>query len=162
MNNTREIRDLLKSIKNTQRAVKEVNKNLNLEDLKKMQAKFEEIKKGQEELIDSFKEYEEEEDNKIEKKEGQKKKEKKEEEIKDENDIRFEKVKEEGINVMKDSILAIIFANEGINLEGLKRIQDQLDNIVKKQEEFEEFFKQYSEEQNEMVEEELNEIENNN
>ena len=162
MNNTREIRDLLKSIKNTQRAVKEVNKNLNLEDLKKMQAKFEEIKKGQEELIDSFKEYEEEEDNKIEKKEVQKKQEKKEEEIKDENDIRFEKVKEEGINVMKDSILAIIFANEGINLEGLKRIQDQLDNIVKKQEEFEEFFKKYSEEQNEMVEEELNEIENNN
>ena len=53
---------------------------------------------------------------------------------------------------MKDSILAIIFANEGISLEGLKRIQDQLDNIKKNQDKFEEFFKQYCDEGNEIEE----------
>ena len=151
---TRQMQDFTKEIQCSQKAIIEATRGLTPEELKAIQDEIEELKKGQEDLNQFFDEYGEKEDDEIENNEEKKevKKEEKKEEKKDEkkeekekkeveDDKKFEKFKEEGINAMKDSILAIIFANEGISLEGLKRIQDQLDNIKKKQEEFDEFFK---------------------
>ena len=161
---TKQMKDAIKIFQDAEKAIKEAQKNLSLEELKATQ---DDMKKDQDELDQFFKEYEEGEidNDKIEKKEEEKKEEKKEEKNEEkkeekkeeddedkkekENDKRFDKFKEEGINSMKDSILAIIFANDGINLEGLKRIQDQLDNIKIKQEEFNEFCKNYSDRENE-------------
>ena len=77
LENTRQIQDMLKSIKTSQKAMKEATKSLNLEDIKAMQDELEEIKKGQKELNDFFKEYEEGEVEENKKKEEDKNLEKK-------------------------------------------------------------------------------------
>ena len=90
-------------------------------------------------------------EDKNEKKDEDKKEDKnevKKEEIQiiEDNENNFEKYKEEGYSSLKESVLAIIFAKEGISFEGLKRIKDNLDDAKKKYEKITEFFKKYGEE----------------
>jgi hypothetical protein len=58
LENTRQIQDVLKSIKTSQRVMKGATKSFNPEDIKAIQDEFEEIKKGQEQFNFLLKEYE--------------------------------------------------------------------------------------------------------
>ena len=62
----------------------------------------------------------------------------------EDNEIKFEQSKEEGYKALKEGILAIIFSNEGVSLEGLKKIQLHFDKIRYDQEELNQFFKDYA------------------
>ena len=153
LDNTKTMHDILNEIKKGNRAIQEASKGLNVSDLEALKEEIMSLKTDEKEINDFFTENSEEEDNKIKKKEEEKKDEKKEEkkEVKKEekkeeekkeekkeekqsiedNEKTFEQYKEEGNNALKEGILSIIFANEGISLEGLKRMQDQLDYIKK-------------------------------
>ena len=172
LENTKQYQYVLKEIKTANKAILEANKGLTIEELEEMQKAMEEIKKDQVELNEFFNEYKDDENEngnneeekkeeiKEEKKEEKKedKKEQKKEDKKEQkqniedNEIKFEQCKDEGYKAVKDGILSIIFANDGISLEGLKRIQDHLDEIKAKQEEFNDFFKQYVDETEEKEE----------
>ena len=146
LENAKQMHIIIKIIKESNRVMKEASKGLSVSDLEALKEEMENSKSGQHELNDFFNENSEEKGNKIEKKEEEKKEEKKEEKQNiEDNEKIFKQYKEEGIGALKKDILSIIFANEGISLEGLKRMQDQLDYIKKTQKEFNNFFKNYTE-----------------
>ena len=121
---------------------------------------MQDIKKAELKQDDIFKDNEVENNNDIKGiPEAQNKDKKEEKKIEKENiedkDIKFVQFKKEGYKTLKEGIFAIIFSNEGINLEGLKKIQLQFDNIKKTHEEINDFFKVNFEEDQEEVEKEL-------
>ena len=187
---TRDMQEIVKTIKNSLKLIQEANKGLNNDEaFKLIQDEMKDEKNLNEELGDFFndnlqnseeekkeevkekgKKEEEKEDKKVKKEqennneEGKKEEDKKKEKQNlDENDQKFNEYKQEGLKILKDGILSIIFANEGINLEGLKRIKDNLNDIKKNHDKINEFFKLYAkedEEDEEEVEKNLEMLEN--
>ena len=189
---TRDMQEIVKTIKNSLKLIQEANKGLNNDEaFKLIQDEMKDEKNLNEEPGDFFndnlqnseeekkeevkekgKKEEEKEDKKVKKEqennneEGKKEEDKKKEKQNlDENDQKFNEYKQEGLKILKDGILSIIFANEGINLEGLKRIKDNLNDIKKNHDKINEFFKLYAKEDEEedeknleMLENEMNEV----
>ena len=158
LENTKQMKDVLKAIESGNKAIQEAAKNMTVEEIKEKQGEIDDLKTDQEDLNDYLKIYSVEEDNKMEKKDEEKKEKKKEdnkegkkEEIQsiEKNEKKFEQYKKEGYNSLKEGVLAIIFANQGINFEGLKRIEENLENIRINQNELNEFFKKYAEQEEE-------------
>ena len=167
LDNTKAMEDVLKAIDYGNKALQKASKKIDIEVeyIKQMKEGDDNLIKNQEDLNDFLKSFsEKEEDGNMEKIEEEKKEDKKEgkkEEIQgiEDNEKQFEKWKEEGFTSLQQGVLAIIFANQGINYEGIKRISGQLDNIKEKQEKINNFFKDYvSEQQDEENEIDLPEI----
>ena len=151
--------NVFSEIERSSRVIKETPKRFNISELEAMKEEIDNAKEAQEQLNNFFNDHSEEDNNKIEKKKGEKKEgikedknedqkeEKKEKQsIEDNEEKKFEQYQKEGNNALKVGILSIIFANEGISLEGLKKMQEQLDNIKKNHEEYNNFFKNYADE----------------
>ena len=176
LENTKQMNELYRTIENNIKVIKEEVKTMDKDKLELMKEEMEELKADQEDLNDFLKNFSDEDDNKEEEKgedkkeekvEGKKEEQKKEKkEIKKDekgeakkedkieetqsieyNEKKFEKYKEEGFNSIKEGVLAVIFANQGFNFEEIKRIKEQLDDIKGKQDELNDFFKNYIDEE---------------
>ena len=77
----------------------------------------------------------------------------------DDNEKKFIEHKQEGLKILQDGILSMIFANEGINSEGFKRLKDKLNDIKKNHSDINNLFKQYAQEDQEEVDKELDLLE---
>ena len=182
---TKGIQEVVKTIKNGLKLIQEANKGLNndeafkklmqdekntnkeLDDFFNDNLQNSEEEKKEEGVKEKGKKEEEKEDKNVKKEQENKKEEGKKEEDKkkekqnlDDNEQKFNEYKQEGLKILKDGILSIIFANEGINLEGLKRIKDNLNDIRKNHDKINEFFKLYAKEDEEEVEKNLEMLEN--
>jgi len=144
LESTKEMYNVFSEIERSSRVIKETPKRFSISELEAMKEEIDNAKEAKEELNNFFNEHSEEEDNKIEKKKEEKREgikedkneDQKEEKIEKQNiedneEKKFEKYQEEGNNALKVGVLSIIFSNEGISLEGLKKMQEQLDNIKK-------------------------------
>jgi len=159
LENTKAMHEVFNEIKKGIKAIQEASKGYSISELEAMKEEIDNVKEEQEELKNFFNEHLEEEDNKKneekkedikeDKNEDQKEEKKEKQSLEDNEENQFEQYKEEGNNALKVGVLSIIFANEGISSEGLKRIQEQLDNIKKIHEEYNNFFKNYIDESEE-------------
>ena len=180
---TRGFQEIATTIKNGIKIVQEANKNLSNNEAFKLLQEDMTNAKDAEMLGNFFKEDKSEEDDNLQKSEEGKIEEKKEdknvkkeqenkneEEKKkednkegkqnlDDNEKKFIEHKQEGLKILQDGILSMIFANEGINSEGFKRLKDKLNDIKKNHSDINNLFKQYAQEDQEEVDKELDLLE---
>ena len=138
LDKSNQMKDIFKTIKDGMKAVEEVNN--------KMSSDFIEVKKIDESVKAKSKLIEEQIEQMEKGKDNLNENIIEDDKQESEDDKKLQQLKAEGYKAIKEGIIANLILNRELNVEEVKNVVKSLDDIKKKQEEYEEYFKKYAEE----------------
>ena len=141
LDKSNQMKDIFKTIKDGMKAVEEVNN--------KMSSDFIEVKKIDESVKAKSKLIEEQIEQMEKGKDNLNENIIEDDKQESEDDKKLQQLKAESYKAIKEGIIANLTLNRELNVEEGKNVVKSLDDIKKKQEEYEEYFKKYAEEENE-------------